>query len=338
MASMPMDVATAPDPVNRAQRLATEVADIFAMFRERFGEPSVPQLKVSPIPGTFGQGFPGLIYLSTLAYLNAAERPAIVGDAPMQVFYSDLLHAHEVAHQWWGNRVASNGVGDDWMMEAFANYSALRQLERKKGTKALDSILADYRRHLLQKTEDGQTIESVGPIRLGLRLENSQSPEAWRIITYEKGAWIMHMLRRRLGDANFYALLRQVCVDFEGRTLTTEAFRKLAGKYVPKGMGDQKLEDFFDHWITGTGIPEMELSSKIVGKAPNVKLQLVIKQKKVEETFTTLVPVEIQFAGGKNRVEWIRVDGAETEFELKLPAVPTKVLLDPTNSVLSTKK
>ena len=64
----------------------------------------------------------------------------------------------------------------------------------------------------------------------------------------------------------------------------------------------------------------------------------MIKQKKVEETFTTLVPVEIQFAGGKNRMEWIRVDGAETEFELKLPAVPIKVLLDPTNSVLSTKK
>ena len=234
MASMPMDVATAPDPVNRAQRLATEVADIFAMFRERFGEPSVPQLKVSPIPGTFGQGFPGLIYLSTLAYLNAAERPPIVGDAPMQVFYSDLLHAHEVAHQWWGNRVASSGIGDDWMMEAFANYSSLLQLERKKGTKALDSILADYRKHLLQKTEDGQTIESVGPIRLGLRLENSQSPEAWRIITYEKGAWIMHMLRRRLGDANFYALLRQVCTDFAGRTLTTPAFRTLAAILDPR--------------------------------------------------------------------------------------------------------
>ena len=338
MAQMPMDVATAPDAVNRAQRLAGEVADIFALFRERFGEPAMAHLKVAPIPGTFGQGFPGIIYLSTLAYLNAAERPAAVGDATAQTFYNDLLHAHEVAHQWWGNRVASVNPSDDWMMEAFASYSGLMQLERKRGTKALDAVLLDYKKHLLQKLADGNSIESMGPIKLGLRLENSQAPEAWRVITYEKGSWVLHMLRRRLGDAKFFALLRQVCTDFQGRTLTTEAFQALAAKYVPKGMGDEKLEDFFDHWVMGTGIPEIDLSWKAVGKVPNVKLQLVIRQKKVEETFTTLVPVEIQFSGGKNRLEWIRVDGAETEFELKIGSVPVKVLLDPNGSVLATRK
>ncbi len=323
----------------RAERLATEIADIFFMFREKFGPPPVPQLEISPVPGNFGQGFPGMIYLSTLSYLTASEMPAAVRDQQSQLFYSELLHAHEVAHQWWGNRVVAIGANDEWMMEALASYSALLQLERKKGTKAFDSVLEDYKKRLLAKLPSGQTLESMGPIKLGLRLETSQAPQAWRTITYEKGAWIFHMLRRRLGDQNFFAMLRDVCANFESKPLSTSDLRSIAAKYLPKQMADPKLEDFFEHWIYGTGIPELELKWKLEGKGTALKVVGTIHQKHVEETFTTLVPVEVQFARGvKSRTEWIRTDGADAEFEFKVATAPSKLVLDPTGSVLATRK
>ena len=320
----------------RAERLAGEIMEVFGFFRDKFGPAPVPQLEVSPVPGTFGQGFPGMIYLSTLTYLKPDERPAGVREQSMELFYSELLHAHEVAHQWWGNRVVAIGANDEWMMEAFASYSGLIQLEKKKGSKAMDSVLEDYRKKLLTKLPSGQTMESTGPIKLGIRLESSQAPDAWRSITYEKGSWILHMLRRRLGDAGFFALLKEICVRFDGKPLSTSDFKSMAVKYVPKGMADAKLEDFFEHWIYGTGVPEIDVKWKLEGKGSALKVVGTIHQKHVEDTFTTLVPVEVQFARGvKSRMEWIKTDGAEAEFEFKVTAAPVKILVDPSGWVLT---
>src|SRR5262249_32024817 len=150
-----------------------------------------------------GQGFPGLIYLSTLSYMNPDERPASARAPRQQTFFSDLIQAHEVAHQWWGNVVAPDGYQDDWILEALAQYSSLMWIEKKKGVKALEDVLEDYRNDLLRTGADGRTLDSAGPLTWGYRIDNSENPDAWRTITYEKGAWVMHMLRRRLGDAGF---------------------------------------------------------------------------------------------------------------------------------------
>ena len=64
-----------PDPAGQIESLAAEVVEAFEFLAGRFGPPPLKTLAVSPIPGTFGQGFPGLIYLSTLAYLHPRDRP-----------------------------------------------------------------------------------------------------------------------------------------------------------------------------------------------------------------------------------------------------------------------
>ena len=96
--------------------------------------------------------------------------------------------------------VVPAGYRDEWLMESLANYSALLLLEKNKGVKAVEAVLDDYRDQLLAKSDTGRSVESSGPINWGFRLQSSLSPEAWRIVTYQKGTWIMHMLRRRLGD------------------------------------------------------------------------------------------------------------------------------------------
>src|SRR5260370_33329014 len=138
-----------------------------------FGPPPIRNLAITPIPGGFGQGFPGLVYLATMAYLNPEQRPAFFRERPQQTFYSELLEAHEVAHQWWGNMVIPASYQDEWLMEALANYSALLLLGKKQGIKAVEAVLDYYNKHLLAKLESGNTLGSAGPIAWSDRLHSS---------------------------------------------------------------------------------------------------------------------------------------------------------------------
>src|SRR5262249_24774267 len=158
----------------------------------------------------FGQGFAGMIYLSTLSYLPVSVRPLSLMSTTQQIFYSELLRAHEVAHQWWGNIVTAAAYRHEWLMEALSNYSALMFLESRKGPKFIATMLDQYRKDLLTKGLDGEATDSEGPVVQGRRLENSNNPNAFNAIVYGKGTWIIHMLRRRLGDAQFAKMLAEL--------------------------------------------------------------------------------------------------------------------------------
>ena len=101
-----------------------------------------------------------------------------------------------------------------------------------------------------------------------MRMENSQMPSAYYNITYGKGSWIMHMLRRRMGDERFLAMLADLRKEYErGSTLSTEEFRLLAAKFLPAKSPDPQLENFFDQWVYGTGIPSLKMKYAVTGKA-----------------------------------------------------------------------
>ncbi len=316
------------------EQFAHEIAGGLEFMAGYFGPPVLKTLTVSPIPGTFGQGFPGLIYLSTLAYLDPRYRPVEARSEIQQLFFSEIMPAHETAHQWWGNVVASAGNEDDWMMEALANYSALLYLEKHKGVRALDQVLADYRTRLLTKLPSGATVESTGPIIWGERLTLSKVPDAWRVITYEKGSWILHMLRRRLGDERFLAMLGQLRKRYQFRTMTTDDLRVAAADALPAGSFDPRLEGFFEQWVYSTGIPTFKLQSSVHGKAPSLRVTGTVTQADAPEDFSTWVPVEIQFPKGKPLVHWVKTSNGAASFSATVRQAPARVVLDPGGSVL----
>ncbi len=321
-------------PSEHLEQLANEIAGGLEFMASHFGPPVLKTLTVSPIPGTFGQGFPGLIYLSTLAYLDPKFRPASAQSEMQQLFYSDILHAHETAHQWWGNVVAANSNEDNWLMEALANYSALLYLERRRDSHAAYQVLAEYRSHLLAKDQSGSTIDAAGPIIWGDRLTSSHTPNAWRAITYEKGSWIIHMLRRRIGDEQFLAMLGNLRNRYEFRTVNTEQFREMAAAALPPKSLDPKLEAFFDQWVYSTGIPSIRMTHSVQGKAPQIRVTGTVIQSDAPEDFSVLVPVEIQFPKGKPLVHWVRTVNGSAPFSVTARQAPSKVILDPDNSVL----
>jgi hypothetical protein len=332
---VPME-ADLPEPGAHLERLASEIAAAFEFMSSHFGPPPLRRLTVSPIPGAFGQGFPGLVYLSTISYLDPSQRPQPAQKGFERVFFSEILHSHETAHQWWGNVVTSASYRDDWLMEALANYSALLYLERRSGAAALDAVLDQYKRNLLREVKSGRTVESLGPIVWGLRLQSAEDPAAWQVITYEKGSWIMHMLRRRMGDAQFLKMLGELRRRYEYKPVTTAQFRALAVEFLPTGDVDPSLEGFFEHWVYAIGIPTLEFRHTVTGKAPALKLTCTVTQSGSDE-ISVDVPVVIQI-GRKSTTRWVRTGIEPVSFSMALRQKPQKVALDPTGSVLAVKK
>ncbi len=335
-----------PEPLRRLNEVARDSADALEFFTARFGALPLRQLTISPIPGGFGQGFPGLVYLATLSYYQAEDKPLDKMPPEARLFYSEQLRAHEIAHQWWGNLVTAASYHDEWLIESLADYSSLLFLEHHKGARVLDSVLAHYRSGLLAKTESGETVESAGAIVLGERLRTSKSPASYYAITYQKGAWVLHMLRRLLGDAKFLSLLAELRRQYQYKGVSTEQFIELAGHFLPaapagqKGdpRNDSRLENFFAQWVYATGIPTMQLQYKVTGKAPRLRLAGVVKQSGVPDDFSVSLPVEIQVPGRSDRlVTRVQTAGGETAFSVPLSQRPTKVQLDPKESVLAVK-
>jgi hypothetical protein len=327
-----------PDPLARLNVVAADVSACFQYFTGLFGPPPLKALTVSPIPGTFGQGFPGLVYLSTLAYLDPQERPVAARNATLQTFFSDLMVAHEVAHQWWGNIVMPKSYQDEWLLEALAHYSALLWLEKKKGSKALEEVMADFQADLLKTGEDNQTVESAGPVTWGYRLEASKNSEAYRVITYEKGAWILHMLRKRLGNERFLKVLAELRRQHQFRAVGTADLLDLVKKSLPPGVSGESMEGFFDNWVYSTGIPTLRVKYSVKGKAPSWRISGTVEQTSVDNNFSVDIPVEVQFAKGASQTIWVRTSSESASFSATLKQPPTRVDVPAAVSVLASRK
>ena len=310
----------AGSPAGRLQALASSIAGAMDYFTSLFGPPPLRRLEVTPLPGTIGQGFPGLIYISTMSYLGEPN-----ADPQKRFFLEDLLQPHETAHQWWGDLVSAGGYHDEWITESLANYSALLYIDKQHGShKESDGILASYRDELV-----AGDLDATGPIVQGRRLESSPKPDAWRVITYGKGTWIIHMLRARMGDAAFLKMLAALRKDFERKEISTDQFRLHCAKFLPAGTADAQLENFFDQWVYSTGIPQL----KINWTAKPGRVTGTIAQAGVRDDLSIDVPVEIR-VGARAIRKIVRSDGEQSPFAFTVPGVATKIILDPDNTLL----
>jgi hypothetical protein len=330
---IPQVVPAAPptmDPTDRVDAISSELLAALEFFRARFGDPPLSQIEVSPVTGIFGQGFAGMIYLPTMIYMDPASVPMRVTAGIDEAFMGRLLIAHEAAHQWWGNIVTTESYHHEWLMESLANYSAILFLESRMGPRAVEKALDVYRTELLLKGPDGATAESRGPVVEGRRLESSTVPGAANAVLYGKGTWIVHMIRRRLGDANFLKMLAELRRRYETKTVTTDQFRELCAEFLPKGSADPKLMDFFDQWVYDTGMPSLKMTYAVVGH----RLSGTVTQSEVRGDFTVVVPVEIRTGSGKTIMKYVTTGSEPTKFSVEVPGPGAKATLDPGWSIL----
>jgi len=336
-----------PSPADTLKQLGKEI-DSSIRFYETFGGPfPLRNLSVSQIPGTFAQGWPGLLYISTYSFLSPEAQQRAGLTTTGQEHFTELVPYHEVAHQWWGNVVGWSSYRDQWINEGIAQYLALLFADTKKiPDHTLRVWLERFRRQLVEKPAGAaQAAGDVGALTIGTRLNSSKSSQAYEEIIYSKGAWIFHMLREMLRqpgtrnpDARFTALLQTLVTKYAYRALSTEDLQREVEAVMTPAMdleGGRSMQWFFEQWVHGTGIPHyrVEFTSHAAEKGFLVKGKLY--QSGVPRSFIASVPL---YAGGgagtRALLGNVVAAGPETSFHFLSAIQPRKLIIDPQMTLL----
>jgi hypothetical protein len=336
-----------PNPADALKQLGHEIEASIKFYEQYSGPFPFRNLSVSQIPGTFGQGWPGLLYLSTFSFLpqSAQQRAGLSRSA--QEHFSELVPFHEVAHQWWGNVVGWSSYRDQWLNEAMATYLSFLFLESQKNSDhPLHDLLDHDRKRLVTKSElEDMPPADIGSLTMGSRLSSSKSPDAYGVLVYMKGAWILHMIREMLRqpgardpDARFIALMHGMEAKYARKALSTEQFQKEVEAVMTPKMdleGGRSMEWFFDEYIRGTGVPryKVEFSSRRGEKGFQIRGKLL--QSGVPRSF--IAPVPLYLAAGPGRSIYLGTvvtSGEETAFSFSSQTDARKILIDPRMTLL----
>ena len=337
----------APSPADALKHLARDVDSSIHFIEQYSGPFPFRHLGVSQIPGTFGQGWPGLLYISTYSFLSPEAQQRAGLDSTAQELFTQIVPFHEAAHQWWGNVVGWSSYRDQWINEAIANYLALLFADSVKNSdRTLRSWLDRDRKRLTSK-EPGEDLPpaDAGALIMGLRLYSSKSASAYDQVIYGKGAWIMHMLREMLRqpntpnpDARFMALLKSLVAKYAQKPLSTDQFqREVEAVMTPKMdiEGGRSMEWFFDEYVRGTAIPHYKVSftSRRMEKGFQVRGKLVATG--VPHSFVAPVPLFVSSGSGRGVFLGTVIAGPdETHFSFNTQTEPRKILIDPQMTLL----
>jgi hypothetical protein len=335
----PIDLRALGDEISQAMQ-----------FFSRFGGPfPYSHLEVSQIPGDFGQGWPGLLYIPTFSFLSPEAQSHVGLNVAKQEHFSQIVQYHEVAHQWWGNLVVWHSYRDQWICEGLANYIALMFADsRKDSAHPLSVWLGRYRESLTARLPGSKTddlVDSTGPLALGFRLNSSVNPTGYQEIIYPKATWVFHMLRMMMReplakdpDGRFTALLRSLAASHKDAALTTDDFQRAVEKAMLPSMdleGGHSMSWFFDQWVRGTGIPRYKVDFTVSHSADQFVVKGVLHQSGVPADFLAAVPLFVSYAGGKPvPLGRVVTTGEETSFRFVTHVDPKKILIDPEMTLL----
>src|SRR6266853_2017652 len=344
-------VAFAEDPpalvTGPLKELGQEIAGAVRFGKLWMGPFPFQQLVVSQVPGTFGQGFPGLLYLPSLSFLTdtAQQRVGMSGNAKEAL--NEVIPYHEVAHQWWGNIVGWDNYRDQWLTEGLANYVAFAGADAEKpGAHLLTHWLDGYRKDLTSRVSGQEsTVDDAGPLVHGMRLNSSRDPAAYEKIIYGKGSWVFHMLRMMMQDPasknpdeRFIGLLHGLLESHRYRALSTEDLQKAVERVMTPAMaleGGHSMDWFFEQFVRSTGVPAYELEYSVRPGPKGFVVRGKLIQKNVPDDFVLRVPIYGQAQGSKPALlGHVVTSGDETSFQFVSATLPKRLLIDPQMTLL----
>jgi aminopeptidase N len=225
--------------------------------------------------------------------------------------HEDLI-AHEIAHQWFGNSASEQNWHHIWLSEGFATYGTNLYIEHKYGRdkmverlkKEREQVLGFYRRRAAPIVDTTVTDWN--------QLLNPNS--------YQKGGWVLHMLRRKVGDDAFWQGLRQYYRIFEGRNALTEDFQR-----VMELVSGHDLSAFFQQWLYQAGQPQLSVEWAY----ENGKLNLTISQLQDGAPFVFPIEFEARSTTGLSQRWIIEVGSASIQTSLACPFAPRELVIDP---------
>ena len=234
--------------------------------------------------------------------------------------YNRMIIAHELAHQWWGNMVTTKDWNNIWLNEGFASYSEALYLEEVSGRSTYHSYMANM------------AYRGSGTVYV------QDTTNVWRIfsgaLSYDKGAYVLHMLRHVVGDTDFFnGLLAYRDQHYMG-VATTEDFQA-----VMEEESGIDLEAFFYQWIYSEGHPNYDYCLWAEDAGDSTEVNVCVHQTQQAPYLEVYeMPIDIQLTDslGNDTTLVVQNNQREQLFTFLFDWQPSEVALDPDNWILKT--
>ncbi len=306
-----LTVEANPRQRRRARQLSERARTILSFYTSLVGAPPYSSLTIalveSELPGGHSPAHVSLINEPRQASdLLWRRDPVYFRDAP------DFFLAHELAHQWWGQAVGWSNYHEQWLSEGFAQYFAALYAREAQGTGVFRRIMRQMREWAMQQSDQG-------PVYLGYRLGHiKQDRKIFRALVYNKGAMVLHMLHRLLGDDAFFRGVRRYYTDWRFQKAGTEDLRRAFEQ-----ESDVPLARFFERYIHETGLPDLTFSytpEAAPGETVASAVRLRFEQQ-TEELYDVPVTVTLQYSTGDTQEVVVGVTERVTDARVPLRGV-----------------
>jgi hypothetical protein len=302
----------------QSRQVPHEMQSILQFYSSLMGDAPYTSATValleSDLPGGHSPGYFAVINTpTTFASMNWRGDPASFEGFPQ------FFLAHELAHQWWGQAIGWKNYHEQWISEGFAQYFAALYAQLSRGDRVFFDMLRQFRRWSLSESDQG-------PVHLGSRLGHvKRDPRVFRALVYNKGAAVLHMLRRLLGDEVFFRGLRRFYMDRRYQKAGTEDFER-----AMEAESGRVLDRFFERWIYGGGIPRVRYGTQIGDK------QVVVKFEQAgDQVFDIPVTVTLTYADGRTSNVVVPISDSQVERSIPTEGSVRRVQINQDSAALA---
>ena len=304
-------VQTNPRQRARSREVLRTTANILRFYASLVGDFPYSALTVAVVerrlPG--GHSPP---YLSVIATpgpgstLEWGDDPAALPDFP------DFFAAHELAHQWWGQAIGWKSYHEHWLSEGFSQYFAALWAERSLGRGVFNAIIRSMQQWSMEESDQGA-------VYLGYRIGHFKGDSRlFRAVIYNKGAMVLHMLRRLVGDEAFFAGLRRYYNTWRFAKAGTDDFRR-----AMEAESGVDLSRFFEQWIYNDGLPQVTFTSRLEPRDGGTDAVLRFEQS--GEIFDFAVTVTFEYADNTTTSTVVKVTDRVVETRVPVKGRPRRI-------------
>ena len=247
--------------IDRGRDIVATAAEILRLYGSLIGEVPYDALTIAMVederPGGHSPAYFAVLN-NPLPIMPWAPRqdPAAFSNFP------EFYIAHEIAHQWWGQAIGWKNYHEQWLSEGFAQYFAALYAKERRGEQSFRDIMRHMRRWAMDQSDQGA-------VYLGYRLGHIKGDsKVFRAVVYNKGAAVLHMLRRSMGDEAFFRGIRRYYAENRYKKAGTGDFER-----AMTAEAGYSLERFFERWIYTSGLPRVRYSTAVEGNEVIVRFE-----------------------------------------------------------------
>lgn len=285
--AMPIAFYVYPEDLERAQKQFAILPEIMKYYATTFGEYPFINEKY------------GVAEFAKQSFREHQTLPSFAAQLITGGHESDWILAHELAHQWFGNCVSVKNWSHVWLNEGFANYAYALWKEKVDGEEAYLKLMRSWDKH-----------EFTGSVFIK---NTTNKDELFSETTFQKGAWVLHMLRHVMGDEKFSRSLKAYVKTFSYKSASTEDFQEVCEKEYGRS-----LDWFFREWIYGVNRPSYAYKWRATPNDHGSIVTLTVNQEQTNsDMFEMPMDVVIKTDAGERKfVAWQKSKSQEFEFSL----------------------